>query len=166
MGIRLNMNGVEPQTGGSGPLPEGEYIVKIIEATEKTASTGTPGIECTMEVLVGEHEGGRVWDNIWLSEKALGVARHKLECAGVPIPEDEFVLEAQHLVGRRVQVVVRHEAYTDRESNQRTAARVKAWSAPPGAGAASDDPFSGGGAGTGIPNPAPAGPADDDDIPF
>ena len=157
----MNMNGVDPQSG-SGPLPPGDYVVKIVEAEEIESRTNeTPGIECTMEVLVGEHAERRVWDTIWVTPKTLGMVRWRLECAGVQIPDGDFELEARPLVGRRVQVTVRHEPYTNRDGEQKTKAAVKGWKAPPGAGG--DDPLT---SPASDPGPADRPPHTDDDIPF
>lgn len=163
MGVRMNFDGVEPQAGGgSGPLPDGEYIVRITAAAERTASTGTPGFEFEMEVLVGEFEGRKVWDRLWFTPRTAGQVRWKMECAGIPIPVGEVTVEPEHFEGRRVLVVVRQEQYTANDGNEKTRAAVQGWQPAPGSGTASDDPFSGG---AGAPSPKPAG-ADDDDIPF
>jgi hypothetical protein len=161
MGIPMNMNGVDPQQGG-GPLPNGDYIVKIVDAVEIEGRTNkTPGIECTMEVLVGDHAERRVWDTIWVTPKTLGMVRWRLECAGVPIPDGEFELEGRHLMGRRVLVTVRQEAYTGRDGEQKTKAAVKGWKPAPAA--APDDPFVN--AASVDPGSTPP-PHTDDDIPF
>lgn len=163
MGITMNMDGVEAQQGG-GPLPDGDYIVRIDKAVEIAGRTnGTPGIECTMVVLVGDHKDRLVWDTMWITTKALGMVRHRLESAGVPIPHGEFVLEAQQLVGRRVQVTVRTEKYEAKDGSQKDRNVVKGWKPAPGS--SGNDPLAAP-VGNDIPTPAPAAAVSDDDIPF
>lgn len=162
MGIPMNLDGVEPQEGGGGgPLPDGEYIVRITACAQRTASTGTPGFEMEMTVLVGEFEGRKVWDRLWFTPNTAGQVRWKMECAGIPIPAGNFTVEPEHFEGRRVKIVVRQEAYTAKDGTQKTRAEVNGWQAPPGSGA--EDPFAqmtDGDPGSQAP------PRDDDDIPF
>lgn len=121
MGINVNFDGVEASAVG-GPVPEGDYRVIIDQSKETTASTGTAGIELAMRIVGGESDGRFVWDRIWFTDKAMGIARWKLECAGVPIPQGAFNLEPSALVGRPVVVTVKHEEYEGK-----THARVKGW---------------------------------------
>jgi hypothetical protein len=143
MGIDVDFTGVEATPGG-GPVAEGEYRCRIDEAKEKVASTGTPGVEVVLKIMGGEYDGRLLWDTIWISDKALGVARWKLQCAGLKVPDGPFRLEARQLVGRVIKATVRHEEY-----DGKFRARVKAWDEAEGAA-----------------GPAPAPRTGDDDIPF
>lgn len=141
MGIVVDFTGVEASQGG-GPLPEGEYVCVIDESKEVTSRQGTDGVEMKMRVAEGDCMGRFVWDRIWFTQAALGVARWKLQCARITIPEGSFTLNPANLVGRKVKVVVRHEEY-----DGKTRARVVGWeeasgtSASPAAQVHDDIPF-------------------------
>lgn len=146
MGISVNFDGVEATQGG-GPLPEGEYLVVIDEAEQTTSQGGTPGVSTKLRVIRGEHEDRLLWDTIWITDKAMGVARWKLECAGLPIPQGQFNLEPRNLVGRKVKVVVKQEEY-----DGKVRARVKAWDSA--------------GQNDGVADPMAGAAKPDEDIPF
>ena len=173
MSIPVNFNGVEPQEGGQGgaPLPDGDYIVRIDKATEIQGRTnGTPGIECTMVVLVGDHKNRLLWDTVWITPKTLGMVRHKLDVMGIPVTDGPFSIEPDHFLGRRVTATVRQETY-EHQGDTRTKNVVKGWQPAPSTGgpdplASTGDPFAKP-AGNDIPAPAAAAPTTSDaDIPF
>lgn len=156
--LTVNFDDVEPMTGG-GPLPEGEYVMKIVEAKAIKSSRATPGIEVKFEVAQGDHLGRVQYDRLWLTSKALGVVLAKLQSVHYPLPQGTFRLDPSKLLGRRCSVVVRHEEYEGK-----TNGRVAGWNEIPGANGSSD-PLAGGG----LPAtefPAPTANGSDDDIPF
>lgn len=77
---------VTPDTGTAGgsydPIPEGEYILKAVDAEEKTTSAGTGSyIKAKFEVVKGEHAGRLLWQNFNInnpSEKAQRIGRQQL----------------------------------------------------------------------------------------
>lgn len=140
MGISVNFDGVEAQQGG-GPIAEGKYMCVIHEAKETTSQQGTPGVEVVFRIVGGDFDGRFIWDRIWFTQKAMGMARWKVECTGMVIPAGAWTLEPSALVNRRVEVTVRHEEY-----DGKTQAKVKGW-----------DPAG---------NAQPATAANGDDIPF
>lgn len=167
MGVRLNMQGVEPQQGGGGPLPDGDYIVRITAAAERRANSGTQGFEFEMEVLVGEHQGRKVWDRLWFTDKTKGMVLWRMECAGIKVPDGDFTLEPDHFMGKRVQITTRLEDYPANDGSTKQRAEVKGWSPPPsGSNGMAGDPLAA--------DPGPEAPARgaggggalDDDIPF
>ncbi len=66
------------------PLPGGTYIARII-AGELTQSRKnlTPGYKLSFKVLEGEHEGRQFWDDIWLTEAAMPMAKRDLGKLGI-----------------------------------------------------------------------------------
>lgn len=128
--IELDFTGVEATSGG-GPVAEGEYRCIVDQAKETTSNAGTPGVEVALKIVGGDFDGRFVWDRIWFTAKAMGMAKWKLQAAGVPIPEGRFSLNPANLVGRPVMITVRHEEY-----DGKTQARVKAWDSAGGAAAA------------------------------
>jgi hypothetical protein len=64
------------------PIPEGEYILKALDAEEKATSAGTGSyIKAKFEVVKGEHAGRLLWQNFNInnpSEKAQRIGRQQL----------------------------------------------------------------------------------------
>lgn len=64
------------------PLPEGEYILKALEAEEKETSRGDGSyIKVKFEVVKGDHAGRLLWQNFNInnpSEKAQQIGRQQL----------------------------------------------------------------------------------------
>lgn len=119
--LSVNLDGVE--SAGAEALPAGEHLVTITQAVETVSNSGTAGIKVTL----ADEAGRMAWDRVWLTEKALGILRAKLEAAGYPIPAGEFVIVPEALVGRRVRIAVSYEEYNGRERQ-----RVDRWSAVDG----------------------------------
>lgn len=77
------------------PLPAGVYVCRIVGGELDTAKTGTPGYKLTFKVLEGEHEGRRLWHDVWLTSAAIPMAKRDLGKLGVtqleqlesPLPE-------------------------------------------------------------------------------
>ena len=97
-------------TGGGSyePLPDGEYELKVTEASVATTSTGKTMFKITTEVQTGPHARRKVWDNLVVSNenpRALGMFFMKLGALGLTKessqannPSNEQI--AQALVGR------------------------------------------------------------------
>jgi hypothetical protein len=64
------------------PIPEGDYILKAVDAEEKTTSRGDGSyIKVKYEVVKGEHAGRLLWQNFNInnpSEKAQRIGRQQL----------------------------------------------------------------------------------------
>ena len=64
------------------PVPEGEYILKALEAEEKDTSAGTGSyIKVKFEIVKGEYAGRWIWANFNInnpSEKAQRIGRQQL----------------------------------------------------------------------------------------
>lgn len=150
MSIELDFTDTEAYQGG-GIIPEGQYLVQIIDTKEiRSTVKGTPGIECTFEVVGGPDAGRKLWDTLWITQGAAGRVKWNLEAAGVPVPNGRLSIDPFVLQGKRVKVTVRHEQY-EKDGETRTAAKVKSWDAPTGG-------FS--------PSAAAAPAASDSEIPF
>lgn len=157
MSIELDFTDTEAYQGG-GIVPEGQYLVQIIEAKEiRSQQKGTPGIECTFEIVGGPDNGRKLFDTLWITQGAAGRVKWCLEAAGIPVPNGKLAIDPFMLQSKRVKVTVRHEKY-QKEGEERTAARVKAWDA-------ATSGFSPG-APTGAPASASPAAAKDDEIPF
>jgi Protein of unknown function (DUF669) len=64
------------------PIPEGEYVLKALDAEEKSTSRGDGSyIKAKFEVVKGEHAGRLLWQNFNInnpSEKAQRIGRQQL----------------------------------------------------------------------------------------
>jgi hypothetical protein len=77
---------VTPDTGATGgsydPFPEGEYVLKALDAEEKATSKGDGSyIKVKFEVVKGEYTGRLLWQNFNInnpSEKAQRIGRQQL----------------------------------------------------------------------------------------
>ena len=65
-------------------LPAGEYNAHIIKGELETSrSKATPGYKLTFRIIDGPHEGRQFWNDIWLTEAALPMAKRDLQKIGV-----------------------------------------------------------------------------------
>lgn len=63
------------------PIPKGEYTIKCTDAEVKTTRSGGEMIAATFEVVGGEHDGRKVWNNYNIhndSEKAQKIGREQV----------------------------------------------------------------------------------------
>ena len=74
-------------SGSYEPLPDGDYDLKVIEASSTTTSTGKTMFKITCEVQGGAYAKRRIWDNLVISpenKNALGIFFSKMTALGVP----------------------------------------------------------------------------------
>ncbi|HYT87443.1 MAG TPA: hypothetical protein VEL76_01885 [Gemmataceae bacterium] len=69
------------------PLPPGNYVFRIVSGELFTSKRETPGYKLALEVTGGEHEGRRVWHDLWLTAPALPMAKRDLAKIGLTKPE-------------------------------------------------------------------------------
>lgn len=82
----FDVSDVTPDTGATGgsydPIPEGEYVLKALDAEEKATSAGTGSyIKVKFEVVKGEYTGRLIWQNFNInnpSEKAQRIGRQQM----------------------------------------------------------------------------------------
>jgi hypothetical protein len=77
----------ESAGGNYEPLPDGDYDLKVIEATATTSASGKAMFKITTEVQGGAFSKRRVWDNLVVSPEnpsALGIFFTKMAALGVP----------------------------------------------------------------------------------
>lgn len=65
------------------PLPPGVYRCRVLSGELFNAKTGTPAVKLTFEVAQGDHEGRRVWHDVWLTDAAMPMTKRDLEKLGV-----------------------------------------------------------------------------------
>ena len=82
----FDVSDVTPDTGSTGgsydPIPEGEYVLKAVDAEEKTTSAGTGSyIKVKFEVVKGEYATRLLWQNFNVnnpSDKAQRIGRQQM----------------------------------------------------------------------------------------
>ena len=104
----FDVSDVTPDTGATGgsydPIPDGEYVLKALDAEEKATSAGTGSyIKVKFEVVKGEYTGRLIWQNFNInnpSEKAQRIGRQQMvawaTACGKPDADDtDKLLEKQ-----------------------------------------------------------------------
>lgn len=142
-------------TAGAFPLlPEGTYVVRVVDASEGTSSNGNPQIIVDLEVVDGEQKGQTLRDWITVTEKALGRVKGILAALRYEIPDGDFELPSSALIGRTASVLVRHEDYVSNAGEHKVSAKIRVWEEAPDAYVAAPGA------------PVSAAQKPDDDIPF
>jgi len=70
------------------PLPAGKYVCHLVDGElTNSAKKQTPGYKMTFKVIEGEHEGRKVWHDIWLTPAAMSMAKRDLARLGITSPQ-------------------------------------------------------------------------------
>ena len=78
----------EPSNQGSawGPAPAGNYVLVVMDKKfVHSAVKGTPGLNLELWIDEGEYMGKRLWDDLWLTEKAFKRLSWFLRAGGSPL---------------------------------------------------------------------------------
>lgn len=62
--------------GNFAPVPDGDYDLKVLEATAKTTSGAKPMYEIKAEIQSGPHAKRLVWDRLVISRESSGALRY------------------------------------------------------------------------------------------
>lgn len=82
--LRRQWADAKPADDFATPLPRGEYVARIISGElVKSKTNSTPGYNLCFQIIEGEHTGRKFWHDIWLSEKAIAMAKRDLGRLGV-----------------------------------------------------------------------------------
>lgn len=110
----MNLNFSEVKTGRD-PLPEGIYILEVLEAEEKTSATGKPMIA----VKFKEQETGNfVFANFVLLAENLWFLKSFLEAMGVEVGDDMDSTDiVDKIIGAEVKAKLTQREYNGQVSN-------------------------------------------------
>ena len=76
-------------SAGFDPLPPGVYRCLIADGKLFTSKTNaTPGFKIEFQVIAGPFAGRKAWHDIWLSNKALSIAKAELAKLSNPAGSD------------------------------------------------------------------------------
>lgn len=116
--VKVDFTGVSTE-GGGRLLPEDTYKFEVKEVTQETSDkSGEDYLAFTFEVVDGEFEGTKAWDNMSLQPQALWKLRSFMEAAGEETEDGEMEIDPQDFVGLVVQANVIHEPYKGKEKHR------------------------------------------------
>lgn len=104
--VGIDFTGVESFKKAS----EGEHGCRIASAELKQSSGGNDMIVVAYEVIRGEDKGARVYENYPLTDTALWKLKGLLEAIGMKA-DGKVSLDLDRLIGKSVNIVVKHEEY-------------------------------------------------------
>jgi len=115
----------ESASGNYEPLPDGDYDLKVVEATATTASTGRKMFKIKAEVQNGAYAKRLVWDNLVVvldNPKALGAFFSKMAALGLPqtyfTPDRTDAQIEDALRGAHFRVTLGRKTYNGNVSNE------------------------------------------------
>lgn len=120
-------------------LPAGTYQTRVLEV-ESTVNDKGPIWSITLEILDGDHKDRRVWDKMFWTKKAAprvfsflkavlsdndaANPDAKMAQADKALAGEMDIDDTSIILGKRVQVEVKHKEWTDRDGNARTGVNV------------------------------------------
>ena len=120
MRINFNIDGVQPYSGANPILPEGEYVVEIVDEKEQPLKTGN-GVALVFDyqIKAGQYRGVRIRD--WLnlnhaSEQAREIGQRRLKAISQSVGVERFV-DTRELFNRPFVIVVSQSEYQGKIRN-------------------------------------------------
>jgi hypothetical protein len=102
---------------GFDPLPEGDYIVKVTNVTEKVSQSGNDLLNMEYTVVAGDDDGRRVFDNFVLTEKSLWRFKQFLTTVGIKAVGKESI-DTNDIIGKVLMISVGIDEYNGVERNK------------------------------------------------
>ncbi len=121
--MRIDFGGVDKEIRRGGRavrIPEGDYILKIIEATDETGErSGAKYLRWTFQVAEGEHKGKKLRMNTSLKPDALWNLRNLIHAAlGKNVAGKAVNFDPETLYGKIVGGAVEDNEFNDRITSQ------------------------------------------------
>jgi hypothetical protein len=121
--MRIDFGGVDKEIRRGGRavrIPEGDYILKIVEAEEATGErSGAKYLRWTFQVAEGEHKGKRLRMNTSLKPDALWNLRNLIHAAlGKNVAGKAVNFDPETLYGKIVGGAVEDNEFNDRITSQ------------------------------------------------
>lgn len=131
--LKYNVKGVEAGQDFDTPVPIGLYRARIDEIEETESKAGNDMLAITLEISRGEFKNRKLWDYIVLNDASAWKLRQFLEAVGeVDDGNESGSVELNSLVGKTIQVRVKHETDDRDPDNPVVRARPGALLALPG----------------------------------
>jgi len=116
--VRIAIPDFDKVETGREALPPGTYTATVTGCqVGKSKVKQTPQVEWEFTVNGPTHVGRRVWDNTFLSEKALFTTKRLVVGVGAPFTPEGF--NTEDCLGRRVTMVLGQEMMTDEAGNRK-----------------------------------------------
>lgn len=133
--------------------PEGWHNAEVTGCKEVTSRNNVPGFEFDFET-----ESGHILkDWVYVSPKSLPNVKARLVVLNFVIPPGKFNVDPAQLIGRKLQVLLKHEVYVRKDNGEQAKrAQVKLWDKYGTNAVAESNSF----------NAAKSSAPVDDDIPF
>jgi hypothetical protein len=109
--LKVNFKGVESRK----TPPEGDYVMKVLEAKTGQSQAGNDQIEFVCEITRGEFKGVKGYLYCGLEEKVLWKLHAFLTALGIEVPEDELEVDLPELVDLEFVGVMSHETYNGKK---------------------------------------------------
>lgn len=109
--VRVNFKGVESRRTPA----EGDYLMKVIEATKEKSGAGNDQITFISEITGGEYKGCKLYLHCPLLDNSLWKLAGFLTALGEEVPEDEYDIDLASLLEKEFVGVVHHETYNGRK---------------------------------------------------
>jgi hypothetical protein len=107
----ITVDFTDVESGGAMPTPDGPYTAVMSHAEQTVSQAGNDMIEVRWKT----HMGSTVFDNFTLVPQALWVLRTMLECAGYEIPDAEYDLDVDAMIGMEVGLDIVNEEYENKD---------------------------------------------------
>lgn len=116
--IKVDFTGVTTE-GGGRLLPEEQFKFEVKDVEQEVgADSGEPYLKMTFEVVDGEFEGTKAWDNMTLQPQGLWKLRGFMEAAGLETVDGEMDIDPDELIGLVVLGNVIHEKYKNKDKHR------------------------------------------------
>ena len=109
----LNLDLVDAATPGKyPPIPEGEYVVRVVDTSPEPAKSGKPMYTLTLEVADGEYKGRKLWHRRPAQASTAGFVKADVQALRVTVPSGAVKASelVRHIVregrGRLLRVLV------------------------------------------------------------
>ena len=112
--VSVDFEGVEGRT----VIPEGEYVVKVVEVEEGESNNGNAKLSWKFEIIDGEYEGKFLYYTSSLVKEALWRLRSLLEALGAEVPDSEMDIDLDELIDAEVNVSVELDTYEGKKQSK------------------------------------------------
>lgn len=122
-------------TSSSGPIPDGEYDVKLLDVSDTDHPvTGVTSTNLEYEVTMGEHQNRKVWDNVQHRDETMWKVAKIWNSMGMkeqPSDWKEFHLKiSQNCTGKHFSITVRNREYNGKNYTNVISIKVNNEKAP------------------------------------
>jgi hypothetical protein len=123
MKLPENYKDAEPWSADD-QIPPGLYIAAIVDCKEEVSKKQNPMLVITWRIVVGDMRGAEIKDWVTVIESTAGKVVALMQALAY-VPPADGMLQANALVGKRAQIVVRNEPFTGDDGEVRETPKVK-----------------------------------------